>query len=108
LWEKLNAEFSFSIADKELLKQACIMTDRADTLAAQIESDGSVLYSTNGMPKSHPAIRDELQARAFVARTLQRLGVIGDPDRRKRGPGRPGSGGIGITWEQLPDWKPTL
>ena len=56
----------------------------------------------------YPAIRDELQARAFVARTLQRLGVIGDPDRRKRGPGRPGSGGIGITWEQLPDWKPTL
>jgi hypothetical protein len=100
LWEKLTAEFNFGVADKQLLKQACIMIDRADGLATQIDRDGSVLYSTNGMPKSHPAIRDELQARAFVARTLARLGVCGDPEEHKR-VGRPGSGGIGLTHAQL-------
>src|SRR5262249_21209165 len=45
------------------------------SLAEQIARDGNVIYSRNGVPRSHPAIRDELAARAFVCRILERLGL---------------------------------
>jgi hypothetical protein len=46
------------------------------------------------VPKAHPALRDELALRAFITRTLQRLGLDVEPVRA--GVGRPG-GGVGWT-----------
>jgi hypothetical protein len=66
-------------------------------LAARIANDGEIIYLRN-VPKAHPAIKDELALRAFVARTLQRLGLTGN---HVRPVGRPPSGGIGITWDKL-------
>jgi hypothetical protein len=51
-------------------------------------------------PREHPLVKHELAARAFVVRGLTRLRSQMEPTRRV---GRPGYGGLGITWEQLQD-----
>jgi hypothetical protein len=69
----------------ELLCQACAALDRAEALAAAIAEDGAVVHTRSG-PKSHPSCRDELQNRAFVVRTLERLGLNVEAIKS---PGRP-------------------
>ena len=58
----------------ELLTQACQGLDRAEELAARIAKDGAVIQGRFG-PQAHPALKAEMEARAFVCRTLQRLGL---------------------------------
>jgi hypothetical protein len=58
----------------ELLAQACAALDRAEALSAAIDQDGAVIRTESG-PRSHPAVKDELACRAFVARPLERLGL---------------------------------
>jgi hypothetical protein len=90
LWDEVQA--AYGITDRggvELLAQACQAADRAEALADAIARDGSVVYSRSGVPKSHPAIKDELANRAFVVRTLERLGL--NVEAVKPGPGRPPS-----------------
>ena len=62
-------------AEFELLALACAALDRVQSLAEQIAIDGEVIRDGEHPPKAHPALRDELAGRAFVARTLERLGV---------------------------------
>jgi hypothetical protein len=54
----------------ELLAQVCAAQDRVKSLKAAIDRDG-----TKNGPKAHPALRDELQIRSFICRTLERLGL---------------------------------
>ncbi len=93
------AERKFTRAgDRELLKQICIMTDRVEAIAEQIEADGE-------NPTPHPALRDELAARAFIARSLARLRIVGEPKEGRR-VGRPATGAsCGITYEQLQELR---
>lgn len=75
LWRSIMSEYA--IVDSgglEMLTQACQAVDRAETYREQIDADGETLASKQGI-KEHPLIRHELQARAFVVRTLQRLGL---------------------------------
>jgi hypothetical protein len=88
LWVDIQREYG--IRDRggiELLAQACSAVDRAESLAAAIERDGAVVYGRGGVPRSHPAAKDELACRAFVVRTLERLGL--NVEAVKPGPGRP-------------------
>src|SRR5262249_2685976 len=76
LWETVQVEYR--IEDRggiEILAQCCASLDRAEDLAAAIARDGSVVYSRAGAPKTHPAVKDELACRAFVTRSLERLGL---------------------------------
>src|SRR5262249_28582854 len=59
----------------EVLAQACAAVDRAEALAEAIERDGPVIYGRSGVPRSHPSVKDELACRAFVVRSLERLGL---------------------------------
>jgi hypothetical protein len=75
LWSAVMREYC--IADPgglELLIQACGAVDRVEALAERIDADGEVII-VRGVPKPHPAIAAELAARAFVCRTLERLGL---------------------------------
>lgn len=88
LWNRITAEYD--IADSggiEMLAQACAGLDCAEALRAQIAADGEVIRS-RGSVREHPAIKLELAARAFVVRTLVRLGLNFEPLRSS--PGRPG------------------
>jgi hypothetical protein len=89
LWNRVMAEYR--IADcggLELLCQACQALDRAEALAEAIARDGAVIYSRAGIPRAHPAVRDELQARAFVVKTIEKLGINFEAVKP---PGRPPS-----------------
>src|SRR5262245_32423745 len=87
LWRSVTAEYDLNDAGgTELLAQACTALDRAEALAECVKRDGVLIDGKNG-PKAHPAIKEELAARAFVCRTLQRLGINVEP---VKSPGRPG------------------
>jgi hypothetical protein len=82
LWDNLQTEFIFDNAgDIELLMQCCLAADRAQMLADLIERDGATIETEMGL-KAHPCLKDELAARSFVARCLQRLGVTEQRDAK--------------------------
>jgi hypothetical protein len=54
-------------------------------LRAQIDRDGEVFATRNGFMKEHPALRAELQSRAFVAKMLLRLGLDVEPMHPRAG-----------------------
>ena len=76
LWDRVQREFAISdCGGLELLCQACQALDRAESLAEAIARDGAVVYNRAGAPRSHPSIRDELQLRAFIVKTIEKLGI---------------------------------
>jgi len=76
LWNRVQAEYRIEdVAGIELLTQACQALDRAEALAMAIADDGEVVHTRTGLPKTHPAVKDELACRAFIVRTLERLGL---------------------------------
>jgi hypothetical protein len=75
LWSAIQREYYITDpSGLELLAQACTGLDRAEELAERIAADGAVVLARSG-PKAHPALAAELAARAFVCRTLERLGL---------------------------------
>jgi hypothetical protein len=89
LWRSVMSEYD--IVDSGglvMLAQACIALDRAEQCRAQIERDGVVIRLKTG-PKDHPSLKHELANRAFVVRTLGRLGLDVEPLGRV---GRPPQG----------------
>jgi hypothetical protein len=74
---------------RELLQQVCEASDRLAALAERISADGEVIHTRTG-PKSHPALRDELNGRAFICRTLERLGLNLEAVKPLGRPSRPG------------------
>lgn len=93
LWNRVMTEYDIADAGgRELLALACQQLDRAEALKAQIDAEGEVIQTRNG-PKDHPALRHELAARAFIAKTLHRLGLTLEPLRPS--PGRPSGGNTG-------------
>ena len=96
LWNRIMSEYRIEdCGGLEMLAQACQALDRAETLRSEIERDGEVLR-LQGTVRDHPALKHELANRAFVVRTLVRLGLNFEPVRLSAG--RPGYGGIG--------WRP--
>jgi hypothetical protein len=90
LWNAVQREYG--ISDRggiELLAQCCAAADTAEALAAAIARDGAVIYTRTGVPRSHPAVKDALACRAFVVKTIERLGL--NVEAIKPGPGRPPS-----------------
>jgi hypothetical protein len=75
LWDRVQGEYGITdTGGIEILAQACAALDRAEALREAIDRDGEVITTRNG-PKVHPGCKDELACRAFVVRTLERLGL---------------------------------
>jgi hypothetical protein len=75
LWDAVHSAYQIDdVAGCELLAQACAMADRAEALREAIDRDGEVVHARAGV-RAHPALRDELAARAFICKTLERLGL---------------------------------
>jgi hypothetical protein len=65
-----------------------------ESLRAQIDREGEVLKVKGGL-KDHPGLRHELASRAFVVKTLSRMGL--NVEVPARSPGRPGGmGNLGV------------
>jgi P27 family predicted phage terminase small subunit len=75
LWERLAAAYELDVGDCEVLRLACEALDRAAGLRARIAEAGVVMVDRHGVPRAHPAIRDEIAALALAARLLARLGL---------------------------------
>jgi hypothetical protein len=88
LWRSVMTQFDIDdCGGLALLEQAALAADRAERLRIQIDEDGEIIRGRTG-PREHPGLRAELAARAFICRTLQRLGVVlVEPTRPA--PGRP-------------------
>lgn len=89
LWTAIHEAYLIDdAAGVELLMQACGSADRVAELSEAISREGATVR-IKGTPKAHPALRDELANRAFICRTLERLGLnlesvkpIGHPPKR--------------------------
>ena len=89
LWNRIQSEYEVhDAAGIELLLLACEALDRVARLRQQIDLDGEVVR-VHGVPKAHPALRDELGGRALIARLLRQLGLDVQPILA---PGRPPKG----------------
>jgi hypothetical protein len=76
LWGAIHADYGIEDAGGvEMLALACQALDRAESCRKTIDDDGEVVRTEGGPLKDHPLIKHELASRAFVARTLQRLGL---------------------------------
>lgn len=89
LWDKVQREYAIvDVGGREILTQICQALDQAESLAERIRTDGNVIYS-RGVPRAHPALRDELHCRAFVVRSLERLGLNIEPVKPPGGQPKP-------------------
>ena len=80
-WNRIQAEYHIiDCGGIEILTLICETTDRIQTLSEGIAADGPVIRTRTGI-RSHPSIRDELQARALVARLLSKLGINVEPTK---------------------------
>src|SRR3954470_17558324 len=85
LWDRIMGEYQVEDSGGiELLLLACEATDRAAELGQTIQRDGPIVATRSGL-KEHPALKAELANRAFVTRTLQRLGLNLEPVRSSVG-----------------------
>jgi hypothetical protein len=86
-WDDILREFTLEDrAGLELLCLAAESLDRAAGLAERIRAEGATIRTKTGT-RVHPAIRDELANRAFVAKCIERLGL--NLEAVRAGPGRP-------------------
>lgn len=93
LWHDVTTEYDITdVGGIELLAQACAAADRAEMLSELIEEQGATIKGRHGI-RAHPCLKDELNARNFVVRTLSRLGITTEAIKPM---GRPPSG-FGVT-----------
>src|SRR5436190_12752994 len=89
LWNRVQAEYAIAdIGGIEVLCQICQALDDIEALTEAVERDGRTIRTRTGI-KAHPELRDILGGRAFVVRSLQKLGVTLEPLRPA---GRPSGG----------------
>ena len=87
LWDEVTTVFAWDDpGNYRVLEQCCFALQRAERCRAVIDEQGEMLM-VRGHVRSHPLLRDELQNRAFVVRSLAKLGLDLAPLRS--GPGRP-------------------
>jgi Phage terminase, small subunit len=88
LWQRITGEYRIEDSGgQEMLAQACEAANRAQECSATIDKEGGT-FDTDRGPKEHPLLKLELANRAFVVRTLQKLGLNYEPVRPTGG--RPG------------------
>jgi len=88
----VQREYAISdVGGVEILAQICAAEDRVEALREQINTDGAIIRTRNGL-KANPLLRDETALRAFIVRTIERLGLNIEAVKP---PGRPPGGGLG-------------
>jgi hypothetical protein len=93
LWNRITEDYDISdAAGIELLCLACQALDRAEECREVIDENGTAsIVQPSGMIRENPLCKVELANRAFVSKTLERLGVNQEPAKANGRP--PGSWG---------------
>jgi P27 family predicted phage terminase small subunit len=80
LWNSVIAEYGIEdCAGVEMLLLACQALDRAERCCEQIDKHGEMIVLRNGSVRDNPLMKIELANRAFLVRTLSRLGLDAEP-----------------------------
>ena len=79
LWDSITDEFQMNDADLVLLEEACRVRDLVVTLSKQIETDGVMAKSSQGV-RVHPAVSEVRQQRLVLARLLATLEIPAPED----------------------------
>lgn len=80
LWNNILDEVRIDDAGGlEILLLACEGLDRAERLRAAIDEDGEAIRGANGSVRANPLLTIELGTRAYVVRTIERLGIVSMP-----------------------------
>jgi hypothetical protein len=75
LWRDVHHQYTIEDAGGvELLYSACEARDRLDQIGQEIARDGVVIRTKHGI-KDNPLIRHEVALRAFIVKTIERLGI---------------------------------
>jgi hypothetical protein len=74
-WRRVVAEFDPSLAETELLAEACRLLDELDDLRAVVARDGATVTGSRGQVRAHPALGELRQARGELRRLLDALGI---------------------------------
>jgi hypothetical protein len=91
LWQRIQSEYAIGDAGGlELLAQICAAADTVAALSVEIERDGPVIRTARGS-KPNPCLRDLLNHRAFITRTMTKLGINIEPTKAMGRPGIPTS-----------------
>jgi hypothetical protein len=81
LWNAVNREVILEdAAGIEMLTLACQAVDRAESCREQIDREGEVTRTKTGA-REHCLLKIELANRAFITRSLARLGLDAEPIR---------------------------
>jgi hypothetical protein len=92
VWSRFSASYDFAdVAGSELLCQICEAVDLLTVLSASIEENGALIHTRAGGLKCNPAIREVTGLRAFITRSIHRLGLNNEaigPMGRPPGPQR--------------------
>jgi hypothetical protein len=79
LWDRVMAAYDISdVGGIEMLAVAASAIDRAERCRERINLDGEMIKTRTGM-RSHPLIRDELQALALAMRTMASIMSCSNP-----------------------------
>ena len=75
LWDRVQREYRVDdVGGAEILAQICAAQDRVEALREQINEAGAIIHTRNGL-KANPLLRDETALRAFIVRSIERLGL---------------------------------
>jgi hypothetical protein len=75
LWNRVQREYRIEDSGGiEILAQICAAVDLAEQLADVVRTEGPML-ETKTTRRTHPAVRELVQTRAFVVRALTQLGL---------------------------------
>jgi hypothetical protein len=100
LWRTIQTEYAISDSGgKEILLQICAATDDLHDCTVAIERDGAVIATRNGL-REHPLCKRQLALRAFITRSVQRLGLTLETAKPI---GRPPSAAVAATFDEEDD-----
>jgi len=74
LWASVAAEFELAEHEAAQLAEACFIRDRLDQLRQQVDADGLMIPSSQGV-RLHPAVPEIRAQQLSLARILATLGV---------------------------------
>lgn len=94
LWAAVLHDFELSEHEVAVLREACRTADSIDTLQAQVDADGVMSESSQGV-RVHPALVELRQQRVTLARLFAALNIpVGDAEGRTQHRGPRGVYGI--------------
>jgi P27 family predicted phage terminase small subunit len=98
-WRSVVRNYQLEPHHLMLLRAAGETWDRLQQARELLARDGLTVGGREGGIRPHPAVAIERDSRIGFARLIRELGL--DDADEQRGPGRPGLGGIGVTYETL-------